>query len=69
MKKVNRNPRIENIYLDFEGEAVKIYSERYKINQKDLLYLVRGSKHRDSDRLYRAIYDLTNESIHKIDNE
>lgn len=32
MYKVNRNPRVENIYFDFVDEAIMIYMRKYKIH-------------------------------------
>ena len=40
-----------------------------EVPKEELVSILQDMKDRDSDALYRAIYDLTNESIHKIDNE
>jgi len=32
MNKVNRNPRVENIYFDFVDDAIMMYIEKYKIH-------------------------------------
>ena len=40
-----------------------------EVPKEELVSILQDMKDRDSDELYRAIYDLTPESIHKIENE